>query len=166
MNALLSMLVPSLAWALLDFVWQGLLVGWGAALGFALMRKARPQTRYAFGCAALLLCLALPLAGTVGRVIDAQAATTMLPLPAATPAAAVAPDAGPVLLAAGRLASWEQSLQAQLPLVIFFWSCGAGLLALRMMLGLAWVRRRSQPGHFSPDAHWQARIDRLARQFG
>ncbi len=168
MNALLSAIVPSLAWALLDFVWQGLLVGWGAALGFALLRKARPQTRYAFGCAALLLCLALPLAGTVQRVIEAQGATTMLALALADAAAgaAAAPAAGTVALAAGRLALWESALQAQLPLVIFFWSCGAGLLALRMVLGLAWVRRRSQPGNFTPDPRWQAALDRLARQFG
>jgi len=166
MSALLPAVVPSLAWALLDFVWQGLLVGWGAGIGFALLRKARPQTRYAFGCAAMLLCLALPLAGTVGRVIDTQAATTMLPLATAGAGQAVAPAAGRVLLAAGRLASWEQSLQSQLPLVMLFWSCGAGLLALRMVLGLAWVRRRSQPGHFTPDARWQATLDRLARQFG
>ncbi|MES2325086.1 MAG: M56 family metallopeptidase [Pseudomonadota bacterium] len=166
MSALLPAIVPSLAWALLDFVWQGLLVGWGAGIGFALLRKARPQTRYAFGCAAMLLCLALPLAGTVGRVIDTQAATTMLPLATAGAGQAVAPNAGPVLLAAGRLASWEQSLQSQLPLVMLFWSCGAGLLALRMVLGLAWVRRRSQPGHFTPDARRQATLDRLARQFG
>ena len=43
MSAGLSQLAPALAWALIDFLWQGLLVGWGAALLLALMRKAGYQ---------------------------------------------------------------------------------------------------------------------------
>ncbi|MES2899638.1 MAG: M56 family metallopeptidase [Pseudomonadota bacterium] len=168
MNALLSAFVPHLAWALLDFVWQGLLIGWFAALGFALLRKARPQTRYAFGCAALLLCLALPLAGTVQRVLDARSATSSLLPPggAASPRMIELGQATPLLPVADRLATVEQSLQARLPLVILFWSCGAGFLALRMVLGLAWVRRRSQPAYSRPDPVWQARLDRIAAQLG
>ena len=168
MNALLSTFVPHLAWALLDFVWQGLLIGWFAALGFAVLRKARPQTRYAFGCAALLLCLALPLAGMVQRMAEEGSTTTSL-MPLASGAAAPligAPVATPLLPVSSKLASVEQTLQAQLPLVILFWSIGAGLLALRMVLGLAWVRQRSQPGYSRPDPVWQARLDRLAVQFG
>ena len=68
----MSALLPALAWALLDFVWQGLLIGWGAALALAAMRKSSPQSRYAVACAALLLCAALPLAGVVQRVAEAQ----------------------------------------------------------------------------------------------
>ncbi|NHZ87988.1 M48 family metalloprotease [Massilia sp. CCM 8733] len=160
---MLAVIVPSLGWALLDFVWQGVLVGCLAALVMGLLRGARPQLRYAAGCGALLLCAALPLAGTVQRVLDAQAAaTTMLPLAAiGMPAGA----AGAPMLAA-QLASWEPLLQQRLPLLMFFWSCGAGLLALRLMLGLAWVRRRSQPGRYLHDAAWQARVDRLALRFG
>src|SRR3954471_20295791 len=68
MNPLLQSFIPSLAWALLDFVWQGLLVGWAAALVLNLLRSARSQTRYAIACAALLLCAALPLSGVVLRL--------------------------------------------------------------------------------------------------
>ncbi|NHZ60971.1 M56 family metallopeptidase [Massilia genomosp. 1] len=168
MNAMLAVIVPSLGWALLDFVWQGLLIGCLAAIGMGLLRGARPQLRYAVGCAALLLCAALPLAGTVQRMLDAQAAaTTILPLRAiAMPAGeADAPLLAAPMLAA-QVASWEPALQQRLPLLMFFWSCGAGLLALRLMLGLAWVRRRSQPGRYLRDAAWQARVDRLALRFG
>jgi len=166
MSAFVSALVEALAWALLDFVWQGLLVGWGAALLLALLRRARPQARYAVACAALLLCAALPLAGTVQRLMDAQAAaTSMLPLALADADSPLRTDAAPAV-ALARVAGWEQALQSQLPLVILSWSCGAGLLALRMMLGLAWVRRRSRPGQYRVDAAWQARVDQLARQLG
>jgi hypothetical protein len=39
-------------------------------------------------------------------------------------------------------------------------------MALRLLLGLAWVRRRSRPGAYRPDAAWQAVLDRLAARLG
>lgn len=165
MNGLLSSIVPSLGWALLDFVWQGMLVGWIAALLLALLRKASPQARYAVACAALLLCAALPVAGTLQRVLAAQSATTRS-LPLALADAAVLHAAPALALPAEQLASWEGMLQQRLPLVIFCWACGAGVLALRMLLGLVWVRRLCRPGHYRRDRAWQARLDRLARAMG
>jgi beta-lactamase regulating signal transducer with metallopeptidase domain len=165
MNALLPSLIPSLAWALLDFVWQGLLVGWVAALALGLLRGARPQTRYAVACAALLLCAALPLAGTVQRLSDAHTATTaLLPLALADSAGAAGVTIGPAAI--DRLALWEQRLQEKLPLVMLLWAAGAAALALRMMLGLAWVRHRSHPARSRPDPAWQARVTQLAARLG
>ncbi|WP_020656559.1 M56 family metallopeptidase [Massilia niastensis] len=166
MNEMLATAAAGLAWALLDFVWQGVLVGCSAAIVLALMRGARPQARHALACAALLLCAALPLAGMVQRMGEPEALTTMLPLSAA--GAGGAPAAGMPVAAfdAGRLAGWEGALQQRLPLVLLFWSCGAGLLALRMALGLLWVRNRSRAGRLRGDPYWQARLDALARRFG
>jgi beta-lactamase regulating signal transducer with metallopeptidase domain len=174
MNALLTTAVPSLAWALLDFVWQGLLVGWAAALALGMLRRARPQTRYAVACAALLLCAALPLAGTIERILDTRSATTTL-LPLAVPAAGnlagiAAGDAATgtdsVLLATDQLASWEHALQIRLPLVMLLWSAGAAALALRMLLGLLWVRRLGDASRSRSDPVWQARVTQQARRFG
>lgn len=167
LNELLASAAPALAWALIDFLWQGLLVGWAAALLLAAMRKARPQARYAVACGALLLCAALPLAGTVQRLAQTGAGnvTTLLPLVVAdTDAAPVAVRS--MVLEAGRFAGWEAALQERLPLVVMFWAIGAGLLALRMMLGLAWVRQRSRPGHYRADPAWQGKLDALARRMG
>ena len=166
MSEMLALVASSLAWALLDFVWQGVLVAWVAAIVLVLMRGARPQARYAVACAALLLCAALPLAGTVQRIVDADTTTTMLPLATLVMADAAVQQAPVVALDPRQLAGWESALQARLPLVVLFWACGAGLLALRMALGLLWVRRRSQPGHYRSDPYWQARLDELARRFG
>ncbi len=165
LNELLASVAPALAWALIDFLWQGLLVGWAAALLLAAMRKARPQARYAVACGALLLCAALPLAGTVQRLAQAESGsvTTLLPLAGADAAPAAVQS---MVLEAGRLAGWEAALQERLPLVVLFWAVGAGLLALRMLLGLAWVRQRSRPGRYQVDAAWQARLDELARRMG
>ncbi|HEY1044176.1 MAG TPA: M56 family metallopeptidase, partial [Telluria sp.] len=162
----LSTFMPSLAWALLDFVWQDMLVGWGAALLFSLMRSARPQARYLVGCAALLLCIALPLSGVILRMsatpLPAAVTATILPLAASEPAAMP-----PVALAAtAQLAGWRDALQDRLPLVLALWACGAGLLALRMVLGLAWVRSRSRAGHSRRDPLLQLQLSRMAQRFG
>lgn len=168
MNELFGTAATSLAWALIDFLWQGLLVGWACALLLALMRKARPQARYLVACAALLLCAALPLAGMVARMAEADAGVTGSALPlVATGTVATAVSALPVsAIDAGMFAGWEAALQERLPLVVLFWALGAGLLALRMVLGLAWVRRHSQPGQYRLDPAWQARLDRMAQRMG
>lgn len=170
MNALLDAWAPApaLAWALIDFLWQGLLVGWATALLLALMRKARPQARYAVACGALLLCAALPLAGTVQRLaaMDTGAESGATLLFAVVGSMAQSPALPAAMLDSSRFAGWEMVLQQKLPLVVLFWSVGAGLLALRMMLGLAWVRRRSRPGQYQTDPMWQARLDAMARRMG
>ena len=56
MHSVLPVLVPAIGWALLHFIWQGLLIGWGASLLLFLLRGARPQARYAVACGAMLLC--------------------------------------------------------------------------------------------------------------
>ncbi len=167
MNAALAAFVPSLGWALLDFVWQGLLVGWCAALLLALLGKARPQLRYAVACGALLLCAALPIAGTAHRMLAEQGApASTLPLALADVVTAAPSSPAALALPADRLAGWQSDLQERLPLVILAWSVGAGLLALRMLLGLLWVRRLSRPGRYARDPAWQARLDRLSHAMG
>jgi beta-lactamase regulating signal transducer with metallopeptidase domain len=164
---LLSAAVPALGWALLDFVWQGILVGWVAALLFALLRHAKPQARYLAGCAALALCLALPVAGFVERLQEPASAGLALDtvrqwqaLPAATPAAAT------LTLAATQVGTWRGALQDRLPLVIVLWASGAALLGARMLLGLLWVRRCRAAAATRGHAAWQACADRLAARLG
>ena len=167
MSALAQAFTTSLAWALLDFVWQGALVGCGAGLVLAAMRRASPQARYAVACAALLLCAALPLAGLLERML-ALGSDGAGPLP--VPALSMLPDAAPMLLddsaAPSLLAQLQRALQSRLPLVLMLWAAGAGALALRLSLGLAWVARRSRPGNSHVDAAWQARCTALAARLG
>lgn len=171
MNEWFGTAASSLAWALIDFLWQGLLVGWACALLLALMRKARPQARYLVACGALLLCAALPLAGMVARMAEADTGVAAVASSSSRPqvvgpVAAVVSVLPAVVIDAGRFAGWEAALQERLPLVVLVWALGAGLLALRMLCGLAWVRRRSRPGQYRRDPAWQARLDRLAQGMG
>jgi beta-lactamase regulating signal transducer with metallopeptidase domain/predicted nucleic acid-binding Zn-ribbon protein len=174
MNPLLQSFVPSLAWALLDFVWQGLLVGWAAALVLNVLRSARPQTRYAIACAALLLCAALPLSGVVLRMQSTEPSngTALAPIMRDVQAsrqldkAPATLDAAPVEIADQQLGAWQAALQSRLPLVVLIWSCGAGLLALRLLLGLLWVRRLSYRAERPTDKAWQTRLQAMARTLG
>ncbi len=60
MNELLAMRVAALGTVLLHFLWQGALIGLLAWLTLLLMRREKPQARYAVACLALLSCLLLP----------------------------------------------------------------------------------------------------------
>jgi beta-lactamase regulating signal transducer with metallopeptidase domain len=162
---------PSLGWALLDFVWQGMLVVWIAALLLALLRAARPQTRYLVACLALLSCLLLPLAGVVQRMRapEPTASFAVVQLRAVEQGGATAAPATALPYAAGVhdvVQGWESRLSERLPLLVSLWSVGASLLALRMLLGLAWVRRRRVEAHANGHPHWQQVVDRLARRMG
>ncbi|HEX8605306.1 MAG TPA: M56 family metallopeptidase, partial [Pseudoduganella sp.] len=171
MNTVFDTLVPAMGWSLLHFLWQGLLIGWAAALALHLLRNARPQARYAVACAALLLCAALPLGSIAWRVQEALQAGYAMPVPLdpllgivganAIPAAHV-----PVLVDADRLISFEYLLRRQLAWLVLLWAGGAALMTLRLSMGLQWVRQRTLAGHHHPDAAWQARLDRLALRLG
>ena len=123
-------------WALLNFLWQGVVIGLVAALLLALLRGAPARWRYAVCALGLALCLALPLV----QCLDA-----------------VPSDADFI----GELSP----LAAQMPALVGAWALGAAVMFGRLALGLAWVaraRRRSEPA----PAEWQARLDALARRLG
>ncbi|WP_310388144.1 M56 family metallopeptidase [Roseateles sp.] len=139
----MAALVPALGWALLNFVWQGLLIGLLAGAALALSDKAKPRVRYAICAWALLACLALPLA---------QLAWLLGAPPAMPPMPEQQPD-------------WLQALAAHSPALVVAWSFGVSLMALRLAAGLAWVsvlRRRHTPA----PAAWQLRLDALALSLG
>jgi bla regulator protein BlaR1 len=147
-------MVGSIGWTLLDFTWQGALIGCATALLLTAMRNARPRQRYAVACGALLLCLAWPACGLVARMsegvgVDAGVRVVDRLLLSAQGAA----DAG--------LLGW---LQDRLLWIVCGWALCAGLLTVRMGLGLLWIGRVAQ-GH-AGDAAWQARLTNMAVQHG
>lgn len=160
----LPAIVPALGGVLVDFLWQGALIGLLAWLALALLRNARPQARYAVACAALLASVLVPawqllraVTAAAGRLPEAVVARG-----AASPAPTAA-DAGARAL--DTFASLPAMPEGALPWIVAAWAAGAGFLALRMACGLWWVRRlraRSLPDHDG----WQARVDALAHRLG
>ncbi|MGN6150772.1 MAG: M56 family metallopeptidase [Lysobacteraceae bacterium] len=154
--------VPLLARALLDFIWQGAIVGLLAWLALALLRNARPQWRYAVACLALLACAVLPIAG----LLFAIGATGDASMPAGTPATAItdAAIAAPALHA-GAAFALPTPPPASMAWLVALWASGAGLLSLRMLGGALWLRRLCREAHGEAGA-WQARVDALAVRLG
>ncbi|MQA41040.1 M56 family metallopeptidase [Rugamonas aquatica] len=174
MSSVLAALVPAIGWALLHFIWQGLLIGWAVALAMYALRGARPQTRYAVACAGMLLCAALPLAGILVQLADAEqsagAATLLRALAGqgaglADAAGQAAAAAAPGLLGDGAFSSFEAVLRRQLPWVVGLWLAGAVLMSLRLALGLQWVAARTRAGEYTVNHYWQRRLSELARRF-
>lgn len=179
MGSMLPALVSAIGWALLHFIWQGLLIGWGVTLAMYLLRGARPQTRYAVACGGMLLCAALPLTSILMHLAGADAGAALAAsVPAAGQGAAAAglSAAGavqgaavmtiPALFDDGTLAAAESVLRRQLPWIVGLWLAGAVLMSLRLAIGLKWVAERTRPGEYAVNHYWQRRLSELARRFG
>ena len=157
MTELLAIGVPALARVLLHFLWQGALIGAGAALALHLLRHARPQARYAVACIALLACVIVPLA---------TFAMQLAPVTIAPDRASAMPGADSSLLAtrSARTSTASGFVSAQ-SWIVLLWAFGAALMAIRMVMGLAWIRRLPLHADAALHATWQARLDAIAHRF-
>lgn len=160
MTELMQALVPVLGRALLHFLWQGAVIGLAAAAALQLLRNARPQTRYAVACAALLACLLAPaicIVAQIGATPDAVVPASIASPPMFT---ALAGQPAPALDA------WSIRLDAGLPLIVALWAAGACVLSLRMAMGVAWLGRLRATPQGPAHAAWQARLDALCAVLG
>jgi serine-type D-Ala-D-Ala endopeptidase (penicillin-binding protein 7) len=124
-------------WALLNFVWQGAVVGAVALLLLTLLRGAPARWRYAVCAVSLLFCLGLPLAQWLDLASPGE----------------------------GDFSAELQPLAEQMPALVTAWALGTALMLGRIglvLVGVARPPRRSTPA----PAEWQARLDALARRLG
>lgn len=61
MNALSPQFLEVLAWTLIHFLWQGLVIGAVAAVALRSLRKSKPQARYSAALIAFVACIAAPV---------------------------------------------------------------------------------------------------------
>lgn len=127
--------IAPLGRALLESLWQGAAIGMAAWLALIALRAARPQTRYAIACIALLACLLAPLSALLGFALDDGART--IPIHAAM---IDAPTTAVASLPAVR-AHWSSSIDTGLPWIVAGWSIGVLCMLLRLCAGALWVRR-------------------------
>ncbi|MGH9416470.1 MAG: M56 family metallopeptidase [Terriglobales bacterium] len=124
--------------ALVQFVWEGAAVGLAAMAAQPLLRRARPETRYAFYAAAML---ALPFVFAV--TVAAQAAGG-----AATPA-------------------WSPAVLAAVePWLAAAWVVGMGVCACYTAGGWLLTLRLRRSACFAIPALWRERVRELSRCLG
>jgi beta-lactamase regulating signal transducer with metallopeptidase domain len=160
MNDAMLVLFPALATALVQFVWQGALVGALAWALLALLRDARPQARYAVACLALLSCVLVPAMALLQALAGGDAPVAMridLPLQDVAATAVDADGGGLFPFVLPGIAS---------PWIVIAWAAGVAALSLRMACGLLWVGQLRRIAGGDAEGAWQSRIDRLAARFG
>lgn len=166
--------VQAVGWALLHFIWQGALVGAGAALALRLLRHGAADVRYVVAAIALTLMATMPVvtgvqawraasvqgeAGSAGQPPQAMAAGT------SPVAAADAPAAGPCADAARCAQASAPGLRVEpfLPALVLTWMAGVVLLALRLAGGWVRVQRLKATGASAAGAPLQAIVRRLTK---
>ena len=137
--------VPALGWALLNFVWQGLIVGAVTGILLGLLRGAGPRWRYGVCAMALFICLCIPLTYMAWSLSQL--------------------DALPSQFHMEEIPTWRHALQARMQSLVVAWSVGVGFMMLRLLLGLGWVSWLRHHAVLAPPI-WQARLDALALRMG
>lgn len=167
----------AIAWALLQFLWQGVVVGLAAGAALAALRRSAPDVRYLVGAIAMALMLTLPMVTAAQRyaVVTGQPAPLSMNTAAANPQGAAADRprvdaaAAPQASTAGPTApasNWRAAVRPEhlLPLVIVAWCAGVTLLSLRLFMGWLWTRRMRTHGVVPAEPSWHRMVERLARQ--
>ena len=167
MDALPLMLASAhlIGWALVHFVWQGVLLG----LVYAAVRAVLPrgEARYRFGMAMLIALAVCPLL-TVWRLLEAPAPVLLTATETATRAAAIDGAAIGSGLADGTWTgstwAWDSGLDAILPWLVLAWSFGVLLLSLRAWRQWRGLKALVRMAEQAP--MWQARVTGMAERFG
>jgi len=149
--------------ALVDFVWQGTLVGVALQLVLLAARRRSAQLRYALSAAALLVLMALPIATTMSRD-DGGGDHHAASFTASRFSVIGQDDVQPVAQTSlGRQPA--RGLAMLQPWILPIWSFGVVLLSLRLVAGGIAVRtlRRSA---CRADDRWRERVAHLARRMG
>jgi len=149
--------LPGLAWVagetLLAFLWKGLCIQAAAACLLWVFRPAEARARYAVLCGALFLCVAVPAMDaaanleawrTFGVLADGTAGVDAMP--------GVISDLMPL-----PGAPWQAWLAVA-------WLAGVMLMTLRLLLGLAWLRRTVRASRPWTDTAWVARVAAMSRR--
>ena len=177
MNTLLLSFLPILGMALLHVLWQALLIAMLTALALRALRGAKAQTRYLVCCSALLACAALPVA----YVVTHSDANNMNPSSLNTLSIETLTGQNDVNSLASRFPFDTQSKVGQMlvtleqqmkrvvvdtPQLLWCWALGVAVMALRMALGLFWVRNLVAHAQLKTYPEWQKKLNQFAQQMG
>ncbi len=153
-SPMFEVVVASLGWTLLHFVWQGALVGVLFGLTLAIASNAGARTRYHIGLFYLALLAALPVVTFVWLLPGGETAAS-----AASIAAPIVVGAAPSVVEAAT--DWRTFVDPYLPWTVLVWSLGVLLMTTRLLLEWRAVRRLTRLDVEPLTAEWRARVARL-----
>jgi beta-lactamase regulating signal transducer with metallopeptidase domain len=171
----------ALGWALLQFVWQGALIGGLTAAVLFAMRRGAADVRYAIATIGLTLMITMPAVSAVqgwraiqpdidlapvvvSRTHTADTADATAVAAATAPAQSIAPVAGEAGDVGFSARDARATLESWLPAILLAWLSGVAILTLRLLTGWAWVERLRSHGTRPAAEEWQRIAVRIARQ--
>ncbi len=154
-SPMVEVVVASLGWTLLHFLWQGAIVGVLFRLSLAIASNAGARTRYHIGLFHLALLAALPVVTFLWLLPETGRA-----------AASVATVAAPIVVGAEpgvveTVADWRAFVDPYLPWTVLVWCLGVLLMTTRLLFEWRAVRRLTRLDVEPLSAEWRARVARL-----
>lgn len=164
-EALSDPVIQAVGWALVHFLWQGILVAAGLAAGLALMKNRSASARYALGVATLVVLVALPVVTAFRSYEPASPIAQSTPSPALPRFAGEgAPSPTP---AVGEVAtSFRETVRPWMPSLLVVWLAGVALLSVWHLGGWMQVRRLTRRATRPVDESWELALIRLRRRLG
>lgn len=175
MNSWFSeMLVLSLGWTLVHFLWQGVVLAVLLSGALRLMRRASSQARYVTCCAAMTLMFIAPVVTFCRFAAQIQAPpvaineTIVAPLqPDAAPANVLA-KSSPAKISKIPLTaqSWADRLETAFPWLVFAWLVGVFALSCRLLGGWLQIKRLKSSTTSAAGELWRANVAKLSQRLG
>ncbi|HEX2455723.1 MAG TPA: M56 family metallopeptidase [Vicinamibacterales bacterium] len=170
----------AIAWALLQFVWQGALIGVICAVAFAALRRSAADVRYVVGAIGLTLMLTLPAVtalqtwrsanrGTPARTeaitspsIEVPEKRQVLPTVQRSP---MVDGSGTATVGEDRVSGPQPRpvVEPWLPFMLAVWLAGVAVLSLRLVSSWFWVQGMKRHRAVPAVARWQEMATRLCR---
>jgi beta-lactamase regulating signal transducer with metallopeptidase domain len=150
-------LMTALGWALVHFLWQGVLIALLLAAANAALHKAGPRARYALACGAMIL-MVISAAGTFLWLAFAGTAATGTSAPIRSELVSAAAAA-----ATPEPAGFQLRLAGLLPWLDCLWLAGVLGLSLRSIVGWSSAQRLKRADTSPADPVWEQHLDRLSR---
>ena len=184
MNAIEHLLqqpaAQAIGWALLQFVWQGALVGVLAAVALFALRRGAADVRYVVATIGLSLMLTMPAVTALQSwrsMTDAAPNTDVVSAPSTRASDTTAPIerlpetlAGATVVQPSAAADLRVADRAALSgvtwvrVALLAWLSGVALLTLRLLAGWVWVQRLRSRGTAPAPAGWQQIAARLSKR--
>ncbi len=165
-----SPIVRAIGWALLQSLWQGILIGAVTAAALTALRRTTASRRYVVACAGLA---AIGVAFVATAMTAAHEAADGAPIP--RPAARVEQAARPIVpLTLDTYAiepqeppaprvSWQERYQAWSATFVAVWLAGVILLSMRLFTGWVLVERIRRAAGRPLSDMWRVRLDAMCR---